>query len=75
MVATKSQAIEKIRALRRPLPNGTPVICKAWVKGRIDGMTKDGKYIVVLDEPVEFPTLGVSVQVVAFEQNRVERIK
>lgn len=75
MSATKEDAIQKIRKLAQPLPLGTVVLCKNWLQGRIDGMTVSGKYIVVLDQPVEFPTINLSVQVVAFDQDVVKEIK
>lgn len=74
-MATKEDAINKIRKLAQPLPRGTVVLCKNWLQGRIDGMTVSGKYIVVLDQPVEFPTINLSVQVVAFDRDVVEEIK
>lgn len=74
-MATKEDAINKIRALSKPLPIGTVVLCKSWLQGRVDGYTTDGKYIIYLDEAVEFPTIHLSVRVVAFDADAVERVK
>lgn len=72
---TTNDAIQKIRSLRKPLPEGTLVMCASWLKGRITGMTTDGKYIIELDSPVKFNSIGVNVKIVAFEPCRVKEIK
>lgn len=63
-------AIQKLRLLTR-LPKGTRVLANNWFSGVIDGTTTDGKYIVLFDQPVTFPSIGREIVRAAFDAGSI----
>jgi len=63
------------RLKARMFPNGTRVLCNKRFRGVVDGTTVDGKYIILFDQPVQFPTLKFEVPVASFCPSLVEEIK
>lgn len=59
----------------RQFEKGAYVIAQGKYRGHIDGMTKQGTYVVVFDWPVCFPTLGIKVERASFDVRSLEEIK
>jgi hypothetical protein len=57
------------------LPLGTLVLCDNFLTGLIDGETRDGKAVVVLDMPLSFPGSFSQMERVSFRWDVVKELK
>lgn len=58
----------------RLFPKGTPVIANGHFFGCVDGMCTNGDYIVLFNDPVCFPTLGIKIERGSFAPALVREI-
>lgn len=70
---TAESAIQKLRRLHM-LPKGTRVLANNWFEGVIDGITTDGKYVVLFDYGVVLPGADFQVSRVAVSKEVVRPI-